>query len=52
MNDFEIRGNFLRPVKDLVIVSLSESFTIRPRLPFRVNLRFAETDRAVDLRSF
>ena len=31
-----------RAVKTLVIVTLSESFRIRPRLPFQVNLGFAK----------
>ena len=32
-----------RTVKALVRLTLSESFRIRPRLPFQVNLRFAKT---------
>ena len=41
------RPKLLRPVKTLVIVTLSESFRIRPCLPFQVSLRFAKTDHAV-----
>ena len=43
---------FVRAVKALVIVTLSESFTIRPRLPFQVNLRFAKTEPWLSFCSF
>ena len=35
---------FLRAVKPLVMVTLSESFRIRPRLPFQANLGIAKTE--------
>ena len=36
--------NCWRAVKALVRVTLSESFRIRPRLPFQVNLGIAKTE--------
>ena len=42
MNNPMTVRNVLRAVKTLVIVIVSESFRIGPRLPFQVNLGFAK----------